>query len=181
VYIFCWHHSFQFSCPWVLDSGVTYHKFVLVISWKARFELIWRATSLSHVSVIWVVFPNCNFLSKCLSQISSQVFEAITLYSALAIDLKKDINVFHPLLTTTLFFANVTFIESSFYFKSWSSPPVSPSNQVYIPIVFDTLVVSSVPKYSSHPPPLQVYSHHQTSHCPSDDSLLVPVLIVHFD
>jgi len=53
---------------------------------------------------------------------------------------------------------------------------VSQSNQVHIPIVFGTLVVSRVPKYSSHSPPLQVYSHNQTSHCPSDVSLLVPAL-----
>jgi len=46
---------------------------------------------------------------------------------------------------------------------------MSPSNQVHIPIVFDTLVVSSVPKDSSHPQPLQLYS-------PSDDSLLVLAL-----
>ena len=71
---------------------------------------------------------------------------------------------------------NVTFIESSFYFKSLSSPPVSPSYQVHIPIIFDSLVVSSAPKDSFHPPPFQVYSHHQTSHCPSDDSLLVLAL-----
>jgi len=50
-----------------------------------------------------------------------------------------------------------------FYFKSLSSPPVSLSNQVHIPIVFDTPIVSSIPKDSSHPPPLQVYN-------PSDDS-----------
>jgi len=46
---------------------------------------------------------------------------------------------------------------------------MSPYNQVHIPLVFDTPVVSSVLKDSSHPPPLQVYS-------PSDDSLLVPTL-----
>jgi len=34
-----------------------------------------------------VVSPNCNFLSKCLSQISSQVAEAITLYFASTLDL----------------------------------------------------------------------------------------------
>jgi len=64
-----------------------------------------------------------------------------------------------------------------FYFKYLSSPPVSPSNKVHIPIVFDTPAVSSVPKDSSHPPPIQGYSYHQTSHCPSDDSLLVLALL----
>jgi len=34
-----------------------------------------------------VASPNYNYLSKCLSQISSQVAEAITLYSASALDL----------------------------------------------------------------------------------------------
>jgi len=63
-----------------------------------------------------------------------------------------------------------------FYFKFISSSHVSPSNQVHIPIVFGTPVVSSVPKDSSHPPPLQVYSHHPTFHGPSDDSLLVLAL-----
>ena len=40
----------------------------LVLSWKIRLELIWRATWLSHTSVIWVTSPNCNSLSNCLSQ-----------------------------------------------------------------------------------------------------------------
>jgi len=43
---------------------------------------------------------------------------------------------------------------SFLFILSLSSPPVSPSNQVHIPIVFHTPVVSSVPKESSHPPPL---------------------------
>jgi len=34
-----------------------------------------------------VASPNCNSLSKCLSQIRSQVVEAITLYPASALDL----------------------------------------------------------------------------------------------
>jgi len=53
---------------------------------------------------------------------------------------------------------------------------VSLSNQVHIPVVFNTPVVPSVPKDFSHPPPLQVYNHHQTSHFPFDDSLLVSAL-----
>jgi len=52
---------------------------------------------------------------------------------------------------------------------------MSSSNQVHIPIVFYTPFVSSIPKDSSHPPLLQVYSHHQTFHRPSNDSLLVLV------
>jgi len=39
------------------------------------------------MSVIWVVSQNCNSLSKCLSQISSQVAKAITLYPASTLDL----------------------------------------------------------------------------------------------
>ena len=51
---------------------------------------------------------------------------------------------------------------------------MSPSDQVYIPFVFDPLVVSTVPKDSPPSQPLQIYSHRQTSHCPLDDCLLVP-------
>ena len=36
--------------------------------------------------------------------------------------------------------------------------------------------MSSVSKDSSHPSPLQVYSHRQTSHCPSDNSLFVSAI-----
>jgi len=50
---------------------------------------------------------------------------------------------------------------------------LSPSNQVHLLIVFDTPLVSSVPKDSSYRLPLQVYNHRQTSHCPSDNSCLV--------
>jgi len=85
---------------------------------------------------------------------------------------QKGYKCFSPSLNRYFISAYVTFIESSFYFKSLSSS----SNQVYISVVFNTLVVPSVPKDSFHPPPLQVYSHHQTSHCPSDDLFLVPTL-----
>jgi len=57
-----------------------------IFSWKTRFELIWKVVWLSHISVIWVTFPNWNSLSNYLSQISSQVAEVITLYSASALD-----------------------------------------------------------------------------------------------
>jgi len=77
---------------------------------------------------------------------------------------QKGYKCFSPSLNHYFISADVTFIEYSFYFKSLSSPPVSPS-----PIAFDTSVVYSVPKDSSNPPPLQVYS-------PSDDSLLVLAL-----
>jgi len=85
---------------------------------------------------------------------------------------QKEYKCFSPSLNCYFISADVTFIESSFYFKSLSSPPVSPSNQVHILVVFDTPILSNVPKYSFHPPSLEVYSHNQTSHCPSDDSLL---------
>jgi len=58
----------------------------LVLSWKTRLELIWRAAWLSHISVIGLTSPNCNSLSNCLSQTSSQVAEAMTLYSAFGLD-----------------------------------------------------------------------------------------------
>ena len=55
--------------------------------------------------------------------------------------------------------ANVTFTESSFYFKSLFSLPMSPSEQVRILVVFDPPVMSSVLK-DSHPPLSQVYIRH---------------------
>jgi len=86
---------------------------------------------------------------------------------------RKGYKSFSHSLNRYFIFAYVTFIESSFYFKSLSSPLVSPSNQVHISIVFDPLVASSVPIYSPPPPPFQVYSCHQTSHHPPIDSLLI--------
>jgi len=56
----------------------------LVLSWKTRFELIWRAIWLS--SVIWMTSPNYNSLSNYLSQISLQVIEAVILYSTFTLD-----------------------------------------------------------------------------------------------
>jgi len=50
-----------------------------------------------------------------------------------------------------------------------SSPSISSSNQVNIP-----LVVPSVPNDSPQPPTLQVYSRRQTSHRPSTDFIMVP-------
>jgi len=61
---------------------------------------------------------------------------------------QKGYKCFSPSLNHYFISADVTFIESSFYFKSLSSPHVSPSTLVHIPIVFDTPVVSSVPKDS---------------------------------
>jgi len=52
--------------------------------------------------------------------------------------------------------AYVTFIESSFYFKSLSSSLVSLSNQVHISIIFNIPIMSSVPKDFSHIPPLYI-------------------------
>jgi len=54
---------------------------------KDKIRIVWRATWLSHISVIWVTFPNCNSLSNWLSRTSLQVTEAISLYSASALDL----------------------------------------------------------------------------------------------
>jgi len=63
--------------------------------------------------------------------------------------------------------ADVTFSESSLYFKSCPSPSMSSSNQVTIP-----LDVPSAPNDLPPPPTLQVYSRRQTSHRPSANSLL---------
>jgi len=70
---------------------------------------------------------------------------------------------------------NVTFIESSFYFKFSSSPLVSSSNQTHIPIVCDfPAVMFNVSTESPPSPPLKVYSRCQTSQRPLSDSPLVP-------
>ena len=50
-------------------------------------------------------------------------------------------------------YADVPFIEPSFYYKPLSSPSMSPSDHVHIFVVFDSHVLSSVPK-DSPPPPL---------------------------
>jgi len=59
----------------------------LVLSWKTGLELIWSASWLSHISVIWMTSPNCNSWNNFLSQTSSQVAEDIALYSASVLDL----------------------------------------------------------------------------------------------
>ena len=87
---------------------------------------------------------------------------------------KKGYKCFSLSLNRYFIYANVTFTKSSLYFKSLSSPPVFVSGQVHILVVFDPSVMSSVPEDSPPPPPLQVYNRHQSSHCPHDDSLLMP-------
>jgi len=63
--------------------------------------------------------------------------------------------MFCPSLNCYFIFADVTLTESSLYFKSLSSPPVSPSKPVHITV----LVLFSVPTNPSPPPNLQVYRH----------------------
>jgi len=88
---------------------------------------------------------------------------------------QKGYKCFSPLLNRYFISADVTFIESSFYFKSSSSPLVSSSNQTHIPIVCDSpTVMSNVPTESPPSPPLKVYSRRQTSQRPPSDSPLVP-------
>jgi len=65
---------------------------------------------------------------------------------------QKAYKCFSPSLNRYFISADVTFTESSFYFKSSSSPLVSSSNQTHIPIVCDSLVMSNVPTES---PPSQ--------------------------
>ena len=55
-------------------------------------ETIWRATWLSQMRDICVTSPNLNSIC-CLSQISSQVAETITLYSASTLNLATTFNV----------------------------------------------------------------------------------------
>ena len=89
---------------------------------------------------------------------------------------QKGYKCFSPSLNHYFISANVTFIESSLYFKSLSSPPVSSSNQINIPRVCDSPGMSSVPNVSPPSPPHKVDSHYQSSHHPPSDSLLVPNL-----
>jgi len=53
---------------------------------------------------------------------------------------------------------------------------VSSSNQIHIPVVCDSPVMSNVPTESPPSPPLKVYSRRQTSQRPPSDSPLVPDL-----
>jgi len=82
---------------------------------------------------------------------------------------QKGYKCFSPSLNCYFISVDVTFSESSLYFKSCPSPSMSSSNQVNIP-----LVVPSAPNDSPLPPTLQVYSRCQTSHRPSVDFILVP-------
>ena len=82
---------------------------------------------------------------------------------------QKGYKCFSPSLNRYFISANVTFSESSLYFKSCPSPSMSSPNQVNI-----HLVVPSAPNDSPPPPTLQVYSRCQLSHRPPTDSILVP-------
>jgi len=89
---------------------------------------------------------------------------------------RKGYKYFSPSLNRYFISADVTFTESSFYFKSSSSPLVSSSNQTHIPIVCDSPVMSNVPTESPPSPSLKVYSRRQTSQRSPSDSPLVPDL-----
>jgi len=86
---------------------------------------------------------------------------------------QKGYKCFSPSLNRYFIFADVTFTEPSFYFKSLFSPLASSSNQIHIPVVCDSPVVPNIPMESSLSPPLKVYSHRQTSQHPPSDSPLV--------
>jgi len=109
----------------------------------------------------------CHSLDKLSAQLHKCVFLGLT-------KSQKGYKCFSSSLNCYFIFAYVTFIESCFYFESLTFPLAF--NKVHTPIVFDTPIVYIVPKDSFHPPPFQVYSHRQTSHCPSDDSLFVSTL-----
>jgi len=72
---------------------------------------------------------------------------------------QKGYKCFSPSLNHYFILVDVTFSESSLYFKFCLFPSISSSNQVNI-----FLVVPITPKDSPPPPTLQVYSHYQTSH-----------------
>jgi len=82
---------------------------------------------------------------------------------------QKGYKCFSPSLNCYFISADVTFSDSSLYFKYCPSLSMSSSNQVNIP-----LIVSSAPNDSPPPPSLQVYSRRQMSHHPSANSILVP-------
>jgi len=90
-------------------------------------------------------------LDKLFAQSHKCVFLGFTRF-------QKGYKCFSPLLNRYFISAYVTFTESSFYFKSSSSPLVSSSNQTHISIVCDSPVMSNVPTESPPSPPLKVYS-----------------------
>ena len=59
----------------------------LVRSWKIGFDEIWRATWLSHNSLVSWVSPNFSCWRSCLSHVISNATAAIARYSALALNL----------------------------------------------------------------------------------------------
>ena len=75
---------------------------------------------------------------------------------------QKRYKCFSVLLNRYFIYADVTFTESSFYFK-FSSSLVSSYNQTHISIVCDSPVMSNVPTELPPSPPLKVYSRHQSS------------------
>jgi len=89
---------------------------------------------------------------------------------------QKGYKCFSPSLNCYFISADVSFTESSFYFKSLSSPIASSSSQIHIPVVCDSPVMSSVPIESPPSPPLKIYSRRQTFRRPPSDSPLVPDL-----
>jgi len=82
---------------------------------------------------------------------------------------QKGYKCFSPSLNPYFISADVTFSESSLYFKSCLSPSISSSNEVNIP-----LVLPSAPNNSPLPPTLQGYSRRHMSHRPLEDSIPVP-------
>jgi len=91
----------------------------------------------------------------------------------------KRIQVFFPSLNCYFVSADVTFNESSFYYKSSSHSTESPSNTVDFPNPINILMICDIPGVPcmpsvSVPPPLQVYSHRHRPQQPASDSPQVP-------
>jgi len=91
---------------------------------------------------------------------------------------QKGYKCFSPSLNHYYVFADVTFNESYFYFKSSSHSTDSPSNIVNIPNTVNIPMICDLSCMSytlsvSAPPPLQVYSRRHRPQQPSSDSTQV--------
>jgi len=89
---------------------------------------------------------------------------------------------FSPFLNHYFVYADVTFSESFFYFKSPSYSIKSPCNTIDIPslvnilVICDLLGVPCMPSIST-PPSLQVYSRCHSPQQPLSDSTQVPTIV----
>jgi len=95
---------------------------------------------------------------------------------------QKGYKCFSPSLNCYFVSADVTFNESSFYFKSSSHSTESPSNTINIPSTVNIPMICYLPSVPSMPsvfapPLLQVYNCRHCPQQPANDSLQVPTTV----